>query len=122
VDAVRGITVALADSPEHEVPARSTVAIRTSDRGRAVVVVFEDDDASRPIVTGLLLDQPVVRTRDVQVDGKRVRIEAETELVLRSGKASITLAADGGIAIRGMDIISRARGTHKVKGATVRIN
>ena len=56
------------------------------------------------------------------IDGKRVCLEAEDELTLKSGKASITLQVDGRIVIKGMESVSRARGTHKVKGATVLIN
>jgi uncharacterized protein involved in type VI secretion and phage assembly len=60
--------------------------------------------------------------RDVHIDGEHVSLDAKQELVLRCGEASVTLRADGRIVIKGMEIVSRARGTHKVKGASVLIN
>jgi len=122
-DPARGVAVRFQDpnSPE-PVPARSTLTVAARDVGREVLVVLEDGDAARPIIVGLLQEQPVRLSREVVVDGKRICLEAEDELALRSGKASITLSAEGRIVIKGMEIVSRARGTHKVKGATVLIN
>lgn len=133
-DVERGVTVRhsllLDDEP---VAARSTVSVTPQDVGREVVLLFENGDPERPIILGLVQAEPV-RTaeamgrlardarRSVQVDGQRVQIEAERELVLQCGKSSITLRSDGQIYVRGMKIVSRARGTHKIKGANVLIN
>jgi hypothetical protein len=56
------------------------------------------------------------------VDGERVTIEAEHELELRCGKASIVLRASGEIVIRGASLLSRSSGANRIKGATVEIN
>lgn len=118
-----------------ELPARTTVSVSPRDVGRQVVLVFEEGDPSRPIVLGLLQARPVVtapaevsgvlpaRTHPhVRADGERVQIEATRELVLRCGKSSITLRSDGQVFVKGMKIVSRARGTHKIKGGDVLIN
>jgi uncharacterized protein DUF6484 len=122
-DPTQGVAIRFADHhPADALPSRSTLTFTARDVGRSVVVVCEDDDAARPIIIGVLQDRPAQPSRDVSVNGQRVCVEADAELVLKSGKASITLEGDGRIVIKGMEIVSRARGTHKVKGATVMIN
>lgn len=56
------------------------------------------------------------------VDGKRVVIDAADEIVLRCGKASITLRRNGRIVIRGTYVETRAEGVNRVKGGSVQIN
>ena len=138
-DASAGVTVtfsgALGTAP---VAARSTVALSPADVGREVVLLFDEGDPARPLVTGVLQPAPVAppsvqparvtgRLRGegvpgVTSDGREMVIEAERELVLRCGKSSVVLRADGEIQIRGVRITSRARATNKVRGATVQIN
>ena len=90
--------------------------------------MFENGDPERPIITGFIQQQPVTvsleknAVKEARIDGKWVRLEAEKEIVLRCGKSSITLRADGKIVIKGMEVVSRAKGANKVKGGTVRIN
>lgn len=133
-----GLRVVYPGQPEAGgLPARTTVIVAPQDAGRQVVLVFEEGDPYRPIVLGLLQARPV-RTEDtaadvvgsisprarrhVRVDGERVQIEARRELVLQCGKSSITLRADGQVYVKGVKIVSRARGLHKIRGANVRIN
>lgn len=121
------------DGEDVSFAARTTVAVSAADVGRSVVVALEDGDRSRPIILGILREavlEPEEEVRllapagapEVSVDGKRVSVEGDDEVVLRCGEASISLRKDGRITIRGMEIVSRARGAHKVKGATVLIN
>ncbi|OGF13736.1 MAG: hypothetical protein A2W00_03680 [Candidatus Eisenbacteria bacterium RBG_16_71_46] len=49
-------------------------------------------------------------------------IEAGEELTLRCGEASIKIRRDGKIVIRGEHILSRAKGTQRIKGGSVAIN
>jgi len=127
-------------------PARSTVAL---DRGTAeaaagnrqgVVLLFEEGDPARPLIMGLLQrpsDTPmldlVLQAEDeaegddapppeVAVDGRRVVLEGHDEVVLRCGKASITLRRNGKIVIRGAYLVSRAEGTNRIRGGSVQIN
>ena len=64
-----------------------------------------------------------VRSRlEVTMDGEKVRLQAEHDIELRCGKASITLRYDGRIEVRGTHILSASRGPNRVKGATVALN
>jgi hypothetical protein len=62
------------------------------------------------------------RELEVLVDGKRVVVEADRELVLKCGKASITLTRAGKIILRGTHVVSRSSGSNRVQGTQVRIN
>ncbi len=59
---------------------------------------------------------------EVVVDGKRTQIEGSDEIVLRCGKASITLRSNGRLIIRGAYVETRASGTNRIKGGSVLIN
>jgi len=58
----------------------------------------------------------------VRVDGKRVVIEGQDEIVLRCGEASITLRRNGRIIVRGNYVETRSKGTNRIKGGSVQIN
>jgi len=106
--------------------ARSACAITTADIGREAVLVFENNDPRKPIVMGLL--QPVssdgADSEPVQVslDGEQVTLSAKNEIVLRCGKASITLTRAGKVLIRGAYLLSRSSGVNRIKGGSVQIN
>jgi hypothetical protein len=106
------------------VPARTTIPVSPADSGRQAVLVFENGDPALPMVTGILLDE-LESARPAARGARReavLELDAGRELVLRCGKSSIVLRADGEIVIRGVRIVSRASRTNKVKGATVQLN
>lgn len=120
---------ALAACPGRVIAARSTVALRCATIGREVLVLFEQGDIERPIIIGViepqaLQDKTAPPSPGVQVhaDGERHLIEAEREIVLRCGEASITLTRAGKVIIRGAYILSRSTGYNKIKGAAIDIN
>jgi hypothetical protein len=49
-------------------------------------------------------------------------LTGDKEIVLRCGKASITLTRAGKIIIRGAYLLNRSSGVNKIKGASVQIN
>lgn len=115
--------------PGEVVAARTTVPLQRADRGAAVVVVFEDGDARRPIVLGVLQEQrphghaaPAQPRVSVQADEERLVLSAEREVVLRCGDASITLTRAGKVLIKGAYVLSRSSGYNRIKGAAVDIN
>ena len=96
-----------------------------------VLLFLEDGDQSRPIIVGFvgntlvpartLLDLPR-QPGGATADGKRLCFEASEEVVLKCGKGSITLQANGRVVVKGTELVSRAEGSHKIRGATVSIN
>jgi uncharacterized protein (DUF2345 family) len=62
---------------------------------------------------------PVV---EADVDGKRVRVTAQDEIVLQCGSASITLRRNGRVIVRGTYVETHSDGTNRIKGGQVQIN
>jgi hypothetical protein len=107
--------------------AQTTVLLRKNDVGRAVAILYER--CGYPVVIGLLetAQEPVEENDpknclNVVLDGQRVELRAEDEIVLRCGNASLTLTRAGKVLIRGAYICTRATGQNSIKGATVHIN
>jgi len=109
-------------------PAFSTVPLEAAFAGRECVLAFEDGDAGRPILVGLtqppIAPERVDRREPVEmvVDGKRMVFTAEDEIVLRCGRASITLTRAGKVLIRGAYLLNRSSGVNRIKGGSVQIN
>jgi hypothetical protein len=59
---------------------------------------------------------------EVDADGRRVRLEAQDEVVIQCGKASITLRRNGRVVIRGTHVETHSSGTNRIKGGQVRVN
>lgn len=106
---------------------RSTVPITQADVGREVLVAFEAGDARCPYIVGLLWEQgqnPPAQAEPIEakVDGEQVVIEGKKEIVLKCGKASITLTRAGKVLIRGAYVLSRSSGVNRIKGGSVQVN
>jgi len=133
----------LVDYPENPgadpVPALSTVALGSEHGDREVALAFQEGKPDRPIILGLIhVPQPradVQETEieaeantsstgpvDLQVDHQQLKLTAKNEIVLRCGKASITLTRSGKILIRGAYLLSRSAGVNRIKGGSVQIN
>lgn len=103
---------------------------------RPVVLLFEDGDARRPIVVGIFPADPgaalfgallsprseTSKPPEARVDGVRVVLEGQEEVVLKCGDASITLRRDGKVVLRGAYVETNATGLNRIKGASVKIN
>jgi hypothetical protein len=59
---------------------------------------------------------------EADVDGRRVRVTAQDEIVLQCGSASVTLRRNGRVLIRGTYVETQSEGTNRIKGGQVRIN
>ena len=112
-------------------PALSTAPLAPSMAGRAVALLFADGDPMRPVLIGLVQQPAEQRApslgtpngdRDVTLDGKRILFEAEREIVLKCGKASITLTRAGKVLLRGTYVLNRSSGVNRIKGGSVQIN
>ncbi len=109
---------------------------KPENRGREVLLIFEEGDPERPIVVGLIenfledivsmeINQPdsqEIEPKKALLDGKRVTLEAQEEIVLKCGKGSIMIRKDGKIVIKGTHLLSRSSGPHRIKGGSVNIN
>jgi hypothetical protein len=129
VDDAGTVGVQLEGTP-HSRPARLGVALSTEEllaaarTGRPAVLAFENGDPTLPIIVGLMQPARQGGTKEIhaEVDGRRVRIVAEDEIVLECGNASITLRRNGRVVIRGDYVESYSEGTNRIKGGQVRIN
>ncbi|KPF67798.1 hypothetical protein IP84_12735 [beta proteobacterium AAP99] len=108
--------------------ARTTVDLHGAHIGREVLVMFEGGDVAKPIITGVLrdargtaLDTPVGQV-EVDADGERLIVSAKQQLVLRCGKASITLTKAGKVLIQGAYVSSRSSGVNRIKGGSIQLN
>jgi uncharacterized protein DUF6484 len=109
-------------------PARATLDLHGSHIGREVVLMFEDGDPHRPLVLGCLHDAHAraIPERsgsvEIDVDGERLVVSAKEQLVLRCGKASITLTRAGKVLLHGAYVSNRSTGVLRLKGGSVQIN
>ena len=98
------------------------------------VVLFEGSDRSKPLIVGFVeplqpqtpVSQPDEAEKnpfvEADVDGKRVRVTAQDEIVLQCGSASVTLRRNGRVIIRGTYVETHSEGTNRIKGGQVQIN
>ncbi|MBW2636334.1 MAG: hypothetical protein JRC86_02200 [Deltaproteobacteria bacterium] len=107
---------------------------QAASAGQEVLLVFENNDPKLPIIVDTLyslVDEITESStialeteisKDVLIDGKRVTFDAKEEIVLRCGKASITLSKAGKVLIRGAYLLNRSSGVNKIKGGSIQIN
>ncbi len=115
-------------SGEAAIAAQSTVDLQGPHIGQRVVLMFEQGDAARPIVMGVLrgaagwplAEKPA--QADVDADGQRLIVNAKEQLVLRCGKASITLTKAGKVMVEGSYVLTRSTGVNRIKGGSVQLN
>lgn len=108
--------------------AETTVDLHGAHIGHDVVALVEAGAEPKILVIGvvrrdestLLRDLPA--RVDLSADGERMTVEARNQLVLRCGRASLTLHADGRVEVRGDTIVSQAVGANHVRGGSVQLN
>ena len=98
--------------------ARTTTELAADQVGHSVVLAFEQGDVARPIVVGVL--RPAEASP--KTPPQQLVLTAGREVVLRSGKASLTLTQDGRVIIQGEYLVSRASGVNRIQGGSVQIN
>ena len=120
-----------AANPTGEILAcRSLVSLPVDAVDREVAVMFEQGDLHRPIVLGLMasferpdveLDTPL-DSFEREVDDEQIVLTTDKRLVVRCGKASLTLTPAGKIILRGEYVLTRANGLNRIQGGSVQIN
>jgi Domain of unknown function (DUF6484) len=110
------------------VAARSVVPLHGGQIGRLAVLMFENGDARRPLIMGVIQQaDPVTASMgteqiEVDADGGRLLVTAKEQIVLRCGKASITLTRAGKVLIQGVYVSHRSTGVMRIKGGSVHLN
>lgn len=108
------------------IAATTTTALSREDIGTQVALMFVAGDPSQPLVIGRIQRLPQtpapVPAAVAHMDGERLEFSAEREIVLRCGKASITLTREGKVLIKGAYLSSRSSGVNRIKGGSVQIN
>lgn len=122
-----GVTPLVIDPARPDAPARqarSVVDLHAAHIGRQVVLVFEGADVMKPIVMGVLREGGAGHCEQVELraDGDRMIVSAQQQLVLRCGKASITLTKAGKVLIEGTHVLSRSAGVNRIKGGSIELN
>lgn len=109
---------------ETGIAATTTTVLAREDIGTQVALLFVGGDPSRPLVIGRIQRLPEARQAPAvaHIDGERLEFSAEREIVLRCGKASITLTREGKVLIKGAYLSSRSSGVNRIKGGSVQIN
>lgn len=124
------------DTPSIKRPrrAQSTQPVTTADHGRRVALAFAANGGGEPLILGFIqsaLDQVVSLTLNpedgpadpvIRRTSQGVEIQAQDNLTLVCGKSRMTLTRDGRVLVRAENIVSRARGTHQIKGGSVHLN
>lgn len=126
----------------------SMLPVNRQHLGRQVAILFASGDLRKPVIMGFIYnpldalienfsildansENTASRTGSVEefasrdvvtVDGRKVVIEGEEEVVLRCGESSITLTKAGKIVIRGKYLLSRASGVNRILGGSVQVN
>lgn len=125
--------------------AMSTLPVTPQHVGRSVALLFANGNLNTPVIMGVIHSplQDLLATYELRsgparqtgaegdagahahmatVDGKRVVIEGQEEIVLKCGEASITLTKAGKIIIRGKYLLNRSAGVNRIMGGSVQIN
>ena len=106
------------------IAATTTTQLSREDIGTQVALMFVGGDPSQPLVIGRIqrLPQAPQPVAVAHLDGERLEFSAEKEIVLRCGKASITLTREGKVIVRGTYLSSRSSGVNRIRGGSVQIN
>jgi hypothetical protein len=110
------------------VPARATLDLHAGHVGKSAVLVFEGGDPLRPIVLGCLhvagagALAAAPEQVEIDADGQRLIVSAKDRIVLRCGKASLTLTKEGKVIVQGAYVSNQSTGVLRLKGGSVQIN
>ena len=114
-------------------PAISTENPGHQKCGQELALGFVDGDPALPIILGLIQkpgdqEQSAVRETpedqsvNVKIDGEKLTLSAEHEIVLQCGKSSITLTRAGKVILKGAYLSTHSTGLNRIKGGSVQIN
>ncbi len=102
----------------------ASTGFEARDVGSGATLLFEGGDPLKPILMGIVREAgaPAEKPVTLELDGERLVFSAKKEIVLKCGKASITLTKAGKVLIRGSYLSNRSSGVNRIKGGSVQIN
>lgn len=114
-------------------PAISTESLAHQASGQEVALGFVNGDPASPIILGVIQktgEQPQSSLHEgekdkgvnVKVDGEKLTLSANREIVLQCGKSSITLTKAGKVILKGAYLSTHSTGVNRIKGGSVQIN
>jgi hypothetical protein len=112
---------------------KSCSNVANQNQGTEVALGFVNGNPAMPIILGLIrkageTEQTATNevteeeNVDVQLDGEKLTLSAEKEIVLKCGKSSITLTRAGKIIVKGSYLSNHSTGVNRIKGGSVQIN
>ena len=113
---------------DEPLPAISTVQMTEQDLHHEVALSFVEGNPTRPVILGLIqkIGPQQQTTTDekvnVHLDGEKLTLTADREIVLKCGKSSITLTRAGKIIVKGAYLSNYSTGVNRIKGGSVQIN
>jgi hypothetical protein len=140
VDEKRGIAVDYDGNPFGPIAARFVRSMKpemlrkAADSSQEVLLVFENNDPSRPVIIDTIcsqVDEPdedealdllIKAPRNVTIGAESIRFNAKQQIEIKCGKASITLTRAGKVMIRGAYLLNRSTGVNRIYGGSVQIN
>jgi hypothetical protein len=108
--------------------ARTTLDLYSAHVGQEIVLLFAEGDPKRPIVVGSLNGSGASALSnstghvEVDADGRRLVVSATEQIVLRCGRASLTLTKEGKVVLEGAYVSHHSSGVLRLKGGSVQIN
>jgi hypothetical protein len=118
-----GSAVAVRLGLELDTPALATLV----QSRRTVLLMVPSDGDKTPWLVALehsakRADSGAAIRATALVDGQRVELRGDDEVVLSCGEASITLRRSGRVVVRGTYVETRSKGVNRIKGGSVQIN
>lgn len=118
---------------DEPVPAVSTEDLSGQSPGHEVALGFVNGNPALPIILGLIQKAGIPENAevvvvkkdaelDVKLDGEKLTLSADKEIVLKCGKSSITLTRAGKVIIKGAYLSNHSTGVNRIKGGSVQIN
>lgn len=111
----RGQRVAVVAAVAEEVEAK---VLEQAAKNRDSVLVEVSPDAA-PLIVGVIQTR---MPRDISLKGARIEIEAEQEVLIRSGRGALRIREDGDVELVGSRVVAMSRGLFRLVGKMLRLN
>ncbi len=114
-----GLPLILLPGKRQPIAASTTGTVSETHIDKLVAVMFIESDLAKPVVVGAIVAMPESETAGAP---QRMELAATSELVLKCGPATLRLLADGTAVLRGVNVVTRASATNRIRGGNVQIN